>query len=185
MQQQLFQPRSQTQHRRFPQPGLVRSTIPIVCTRQHLGADFPHAGVFTTSLSLFVVPLVYACQCPFDPSHVHIDIHNRAPFVCASQCVRGQPPSCSCRHSQPPPSLPLVCACQRPRGQPCLCQRLQPASLSFAHQCLRVYFPRVRISVHNPTPFSPSFRSGFGPQVQVRPTCQTRTPRLGSVHPDG
>ena len=108
VQRQLIQARSQTRRWRFSRPGLVRPMLPIVCTRQRPRADFPRVCVFTALLSLFVhVPLVYACQRTTDFPCVCIDIHSCAPFVCAGQRPRGRPPSCSCRHSQPPP--PRLC----------------------------------------------------------------------------
>jgi hypothetical protein len=90
--------------------GLVRSTIPIICTRQRQRADFPRACVFTASLSLFVhVPLVYACQCPIDSPRVRVDIYSRTPFVCASQRPRVDLPRVRVSiHSRPPPRPSFV-----------------------------------------------------------------------------
>jgi hypothetical protein len=51
-----------------------------------------HLCIFTASLFQFVyVPLVYACQGPINSPHVCVNIHSHAPFICASQHLRGRP----------------------------------------------------------------------------------------------
>ena len=176
MQRRLLQPRSQTRRWRFPQPGLVRSTIPLVCTRLRPRADFPRVCVFTASLSLFVdLPHIYACQRPIDFPHVHADTHSHALFVCAGQRPRGRPPSCSRRHSQPPPPFPA----------PRLCTLTYEGSTMFA-PAFTTGFPRVYTPTHEGLfPLCLHRCSQLRPPLQSQVRFGPISRLLGSVHPDG